>query len=94
MTDKVNAEVPAPVTGVVSKILVDEGTTVSIGEALCVITVEGVGDAADDAVEEGKPIEPEVALKNHRSCPWQTGADDIRRRCGVWLKNMGWIWEN
>lgn len=61
MTDKVNAEVPAPVTGVVSKILVDEGTTVSIGEALCVITVEGVGDAADDAVEEGKPIEPEVA---------------------------------
>ncbi|PSR26671.1 MAG: branched-chain alpha-keto acid dehydrogenase subunit E2 [Sulfobacillus thermosulfidooxidans] len=41
LTDKVNAEVPAPVGGTVSKILVEEGQTVAVGTPICEIMVEG-----------------------------------------------------
>jgi 2-oxoglutarate dehydrogenase E2 component (dihydrolipoamide succinyltransferase) len=40
-TDKVNTEIPAPATGVVLKIYVDEGTTVERGVLLAVIGQEG-----------------------------------------------------
>ena len=42
-TDKVDTEVPSPVSGVVTKILVAEGTTVAVGTALAEI------DSADGA---------------------------------------------
>lgn len=41
MTDKVNAEVPSPVSGIVQKLLVEPGTTVPIGTPICEIAVEG-----------------------------------------------------
>ncbi|HYS29088.1 MAG TPA: biotin/lipoyl-containing protein, partial [Candidatus Limnocylindria bacterium] len=37
ITDKVNAEVPAPVAGVLKEIRVQEGTTVTVGTEICVI---------------------------------------------------------
>jgi len=40
-TDKVETEIPAPVSGVVSAILVAEGSTVQVGAALAVIEEEG-----------------------------------------------------
>jgi 2-oxoisovalerate dehydrogenase E2 component (dihydrolipoyl transacylase) len=40
-TDKVNAEVPAPIGGKLAKILVDPGATVPIGTPICEIEVEG-----------------------------------------------------
>ena len=43
-TDKVDSEVPSPVSGTVTEILVQEGETVSVGAKLAVI-----GSAADDA---------------------------------------------
>jgi len=36
-TDKVDVEIPAPVAGTVSEILVAEGVEVSTGTAICVI---------------------------------------------------------
>src|SRR5438094_1167178 len=54
-TDKVNAEVPAPVTGVLKEILAQEGETVQAGGEIAVVEVEGDAPAtvelrADDAV--------------------------------------------
>ena len=46
-TDKVDTEIPAPVDGVVTSILVEEGTTVDVGTVLCVIG----GDAPSAASE-------------------------------------------
>ena len=41
VTDKVNAEIPAPADGSMSEHLVTEGQTVSVGEPICTIeTVE------------------------------------------------------
>jgi pyruvate dehydrogenase E2 component (dihydrolipoyllysine-residue acetyltransferase) len=56
-TDKVDTEVPSPGTGVVQKILVQEGETVEIGTKLAVIAPEG-SEVAD---EEPAPAPPEPA---------------------------------
>ncbi|HXM57018.1 MAG TPA: dihydrolipoamide acetyltransferase family protein [Candidatus Dormibacteraeota bacterium] len=59
-TDKVNAEVPAPVTGILKEILAQEGDTVEAGSEIAVVELEGDGEApatvelrADDA----RPVE-------------------------------------
>jgi len=45
-TDKVNAEVPAPVTGVLKEILAEEGATVQAGSEIAVVELEGEGNGA------------------------------------------------
>ena len=64
-TDKVNAEVPAPVTGTVTKILVDPGQTVPIGTPICEIEVEGTGsesaEAPQTSAEEAQTVEAQTA---------------------------------
>ena len=45
-TDKVSAEVPAPVTGVLKEILAKEGQTVQAGAEIAVVDVGGGGEAA------------------------------------------------
>src|SRR6202049_3221183 len=44
-TDKVNAEVPAPVTGILREILAKEGETVQAGAEIAVVEVGGDGQA-------------------------------------------------
>src|SRR5919108_3643339 len=59
-TDKVDTEVPSPVAGTVSKILVQEGETVSVGTELAQIddgssgqrTAEVSSEAAEEGAEE------------------------------------------
>ena len=43
-TDKVSTEIPAPVAGVVSEILVEEGVTAKVGARLCVIREGGAAE--------------------------------------------------
>jgi 2-oxoisovalerate dehydrogenase E2 component (dihydrolipoyl transacylase) len=65
ITDKVNAEVPAPLAGVLKEIKVKEGTTVTVGTEIAVIE-ESVGAATGATPtlpsEEGKEREPEPAI--------------------------------
>jgi pyruvate dehydrogenase E2 component (dihydrolipoamide acetyltransferase) len=56
-TDKVDTEVPAPGTGVVREILVQEGETVEVGTKLATIAPEGA-EAAPAPAEEAAPPEP------------------------------------
>jgi pyruvate dehydrogenase E2 component (dihydrolipoamide acetyltransferase) len=58
-TDKVETEVPAPVSGVVTAILVAEGSTVQVGARLAVIEEEGKARAAPAADRE-PPLSPVV----------------------------------
>jgi pyruvate dehydrogenase E2 component (dihydrolipoyllysine-residue acetyltransferase) len=48
-TDKVDTEVPSPVAGTITKILVQEGATVPVGTALMEIDEAGAAPAADAA---------------------------------------------
>ncbi|WP_456238159.1 2-oxoglutarate dehydrogenase, E2 component, dihydrolipoamide succinyltransferase [Nocardiopsis codii] len=56
-TDKVDTEIPSPVAGVLTKILVDEDETVEIGAEIAVIG--GTGDAAPAASEAPAPAKAE-----------------------------------
>ncbi|MDQ3878235.1 MAG: 2-oxo acid dehydrogenase subunit E2 [Actinomycetota bacterium] len=58
-TDKVDSEVPSSAAGVIQKILVPEGETVSVGTPLAVIGADGEGAASgtDDSAEQ-PPAEP------------------------------------
>jgi 2-oxoglutarate dehydrogenase E2 component (dihydrolipoamide succinyltransferase) len=59
-TDKVDSEVPSPVTGVLTQILVKEGDTVDVGARLAVIG-DGASAVADgaDAAATAAPAPPE-----------------------------------
>src|ERR1700739_1152343 len=41
-TDKVDIELPAPASGVVSEILIEEGATVTVGQVIARISLNGV----------------------------------------------------
>src|SRR5439155_23008507 len=45
ITDKVTAEIPSPVAGMVEKIAVEEGETVPVGHEIAVITESGAATA-------------------------------------------------
>src|SRR5258705_6528364 len=51
-TDKVSAEVPAPVSGILKEILAKEGQTVQAGAEIAVVEVGGDGEAS------GSPSRP------------------------------------
>jgi len=56
-TDKVNVELPSPVTGTIVEILAAEGATVAVGEALALIEAE----AGEVPAEEAPPAPVETA---------------------------------
>jgi pyruvate dehydrogenase E2 component (dihydrolipoyllysine-residue acetyltransferase) len=57
-TDKVDTEVPSPGTGIVQKILVQEGETVDVGTKLATIAPEGALVASGPDEPEAAPPEP------------------------------------
>jgi len=57
-TDKVSAEVPAPVTGILREILAKEGETVQAGAEIAVVEVGGDGAAPAPAPADGATSSP------------------------------------
>jgi pyruvate dehydrogenase E2 component (dihydrolipoamide acetyltransferase) len=69
-TDKVDTEVPSPVAGVVSEILVPEGETVAVGTALAVIGEAGEAPASTaEPAAEAPPAAPEPAAPEESATP-------------------------
>ncbi len=60
-TDKVSTEIPSPVAGVVSEIVVAEGVTAKVGARLAVISESGVAKAAAPSAAAAKPVPASVA---------------------------------
>ena len=56
-TDKVDAEIPAPSSGTLVEIAVEEGETVEVGTIVAYIDTEGGAAASDEAAEEEEPAE-------------------------------------
>jgi len=61
-TDKVDAEIPAPVSGVLEEIKVSEGTTVQVNTVVGTIATDGEGAAVKPAPEK-KPAPAQPAAK-------------------------------
>jgi 2-oxoisovalerate dehydrogenase E2 component (dihydrolipoyl transacylase) len=57
-TDKVNAEVPAPVTGILREILAKEGETVQAGAEIAVVELSGDGQDASNGTATATPEAP------------------------------------
>ena len=62
-TDKVTIEVPSPVDGTLSEILVEAGETVGVGALLGSLGAASAGASAPKAAEPVKPAEPVAAAK-------------------------------
>src|SRR5579884_277404 len=58
VTDKVNAEIPSPYEGRLTRISVQEGTTIPIGQELAVIEVAGEEVTAPAGASEGGTVAP------------------------------------
>jgi 2-oxoisovalerate dehydrogenase E2 component (dihydrolipoyl transacylase) len=58
ITDKVNAEIPAPADGVMSELIAPEGTVVPVGQPICSIEtgVASAEAAADPEAQETAPV--------------------------------------
>ncbi len=68
-TDKVDTEIPSPVAGIVSEILVGEGETVAVGTPLAVVTSNGVTDDDDTSTTVAKTPTATEALRPDADLP-------------------------
>ncbi|MEA2170184.1 MAG: hypothetical protein QOF76_3484, partial [Solirubrobacteraceae bacterium] len=90
-TDKVDAEVPSPASGVITKILAQEGDTVTIGQVLCEISQgdgngSGNGSAPAAEAETDEPATEEKII----DIEIPTMGDSITEGTILeWLKKVG-----
>jgi 2-oxoisovalerate dehydrogenase E2 component (dihydrolipoyl transacylase) len=68
-TDKVSAEVPAPVTGILREILAKEGQTVQAGAEIAVVEVGGDGEASAPKKDTPKAATPAPTAKSKSEEP-------------------------
>ncbi|PYE51707.1 2-oxo acid dehydrogenase subunit E2 [Paenibacillus barcinonensis] len=68
ITDKVNAEIPSTVDGTMGDLLVEEGTTIAVGEAICrmqvVASEEDAAQQATPAAYEEQQVQPSLVQRN------------------------------
>src|SRR5438309_4912110 len=57
-TDKVDVELPAPASGTVVEILVDEGETVTVGEVIARIALNGAGAGSHSTAAAAQASDP------------------------------------
>ncbi|WP_205831528.1 dihydrolipoamide acetyltransferase family protein [Bacillus sp. RO2] len=77
-TDKMTAEIPAPLAGVIKEILVEEGETISVGTTLFLLEAESAGkelitapnstdkNISTNAVDTTREHQPQTKLKSFR----------------------------
>jgi pyruvate dehydrogenase E2 component (dihydrolipoamide acetyltransferase) len=68
-TDKVDAEIPAPIAGKLSEIKVPEGTTVQINTVVAVIGGSASGSTAAPAVSAPAPVKPAPPVAPQAEAP-------------------------
>ena len=73
-TDKVNAEIPSPATGVLTKLGAEVGQTIHVGETLVIIDESGKGAPAPAAVEAPKAAAPAPAPEVKKEKTEEKGA--------------------
>ena len=69
MTDKVNAEVPSSFSGVIKELVASEGDTISVGDLMCYVEVEGAGSAEEPASEEKKEAPAQEEPVSEKKAP-------------------------
>ncbi len=83
-TDKVDAEIPSPVAGVLSEIKVAEGSTVGINTVVAVVEEEGSGFRV-----QGSDVKPEAGSAGTDVVMPQMGESIFEGTITKWLKKVG-----
>jgi len=82
-TDKVNAEIPAPTSGVIKSRGPEVGETVHVGETLAKIAEEGDEDAEEEAKEEPKEEPKEDSKEEEKQDKKAAVSEDEEETAGV-----------
>jgi 2-oxoisovalerate dehydrogenase E2 component (dihydrolipoyl transacylase) len=83
ITDKVNAEIPAPADGVMSELIAPEGTVVPVGQPICSIdTSDGATDAAPQAAAQ-EPATVAAPVKSVEATPAAPPAPSAEQQAGA-----------
>jgi len=82
-TDKVNAEIPAPTSGVIKSRGPEVGETVHVGETLAKIAEEGDEDAEEDSNEEPKKEAKEDTKEEEKQDKKAAVSEDEEETAGV-----------
>ena len=96
-TDKVDAEIPSPVAGVLSQILIDEGATVQVNTVVAVISENGHAPAPIETSAALQPPVQPAALKVQQGPPGnavdvvmpQMGESIFEGTITKWIKKAG-----
>src|SRR5437016_5822343 len=62
ITDKVNAEIPAPADGVMAELIAPEGAVIAVGQPICSIETEASAAASPEpqTPAQPQPVQPET----------------------------------
>jgi 2-oxoglutarate dehydrogenase E2 component (dihydrolipoamide succinyltransferase) len=97
-TDKVDAEIPSPVAGVLTEIKVVEGTTVGINTVVAVVAESGSGTHVTTPAKSATPAPPSADKSVVEGAPAVGGTDVVMPQMGEsifegtitkWLKKAG-----
>src|SRR5688500_16535836 len=75
-TDKIDAEVPAPASGVITKIMAQPDDTVSVGQVLAQLDTNGTGNGAAPAAE-AEEEDPETAPDSDAQTQSEPSSDEV-----------------
>ncbi|MDO5719112.1 MAG: 2-oxoglutarate dehydrogenase, E2 component, dihydrolipoamide succinyltransferase [Actinomycetaceae bacterium] len=85
-TDKVDSEVPSPIAGTITKILVEEDETVEVGTDLCLI---GDADEADSGSDEPAAEAPQAEAPAEEKPAEDSGSSDSGETVEVRMPALG-----
>lgn len=80
-TEKVDSDLPAPSSGVIKEILVEEGETVEVGTVLAVIATEV--EALEEAATEAPPAEEEMVEEKAEVAPKEPAKEELEEEAGA-----------
>jgi 2-oxoisovalerate dehydrogenase E2 component (dihydrolipoyl transacylase) len=78
ITDKVNAEIPSPVDGVMAELIAPEGAVVAVGQPIASIETANASAATADGANEPRVLSPQVPTDEPRVLSPQVPTDEPR----------------
>lgn len=75
-TDKVDSEVPSPVDGVITEILIEEGEVAQVGQVIAIISTDGDSAPAANSGNEAKPAAEAAPVNNETTVHAQVEVEE------------------
>jgi 2-oxoglutarate dehydrogenase E2 component (dihydrolipoamide succinyltransferase) len=87
-TDKVDSDVPTPVSGKIVKILKQKDEIAKVGEAIAILEIEGEGSASEEVTTEAPAATPDTETLQAIEQPLQTAASNVEFSGDLYLSPL------